>query len=231
MAVIKSLGQTLLMAWLYYRNLWIGIVLCPIGVWLYKEQLQALEKKKEAEFLKQFQDFLQMLLAALSAGYSIENSMKEAKKELAILYPMQGRIRKEMKIVIHQLNFQMPVEQTLREFAKRVDAEDLKTFIEVFVLAKRSGTNMLRILQDAISQISEKIEVKREIETILAAKVYELKVMTGIPYGIIFYITLSFPEFLRGLYGGVLGRGVMTICLGIYLLACYMGRRILDIKI
>ena len=43
-------------------------------------------------------------------------------------------------------------------------------------------------------RIGDKIDVKREIETILAAKQYEFRVMSAVPYVIIGYMTLSFPE-------------------------------------
>lgn len=55
--------------------------------------------------------------------------------------------------------------------------------------------------------------------------------MSAIPYAIIGYMSLSFPEFMDSLYGNVLGRGVMTVCLGIYLAAYYLGVRLIRIEV
>lgn len=73
--------------------------------------------------------------------------------------------------------------------------------------------------------------MKREIDTMLAAKKYEFQIMSIVPYGIIGYMSLSFPEFMNELYGNMAGIGVMTLCLGIYAGAYYLGIRILRIDV
>lgn len=90
---------------------------------------------------------------------------------------------------------------------------------------------MIAIIQNTVVQISGKIDVKREIDTLLAAKKYEFKIMSVIPYAIIAYMQLSFPEFMSYLYGNVIGIGVMTICLGIYAGAYVLGAKIVDIEV
>ena len=39
----------------------------------------------------------------------------------------------------------IPVEQVLEEFAERVPSEDVKSFVTVFVTAKKSGGDMIGI--------------------------------------------------------------------------------------
>ena len=118
----------------------------------------------------------------------------------------------------------IPVEQVLEEFAERVPSEDVKSFVTVFVTAKKSCGDMIGIIRD-------KIEVKREIDTLLAAKKYEFQIMSMVPYGIIAYMSLSFSDFMEELYGNVTGIGVMTLCLGIYVGAYYLGVRLLRIDV
>ena len=125
----------------------------------------------------------------------------------------------------------MPVEQVLMEFAEQVASEDVNSFVTVFVTAKKSGGDMIGIIRNTTNQIGDKIVVKREIDTLLAAKKYEFQIMSMVPYGIIGYMSLSFPEFMDGLYGNVTGIGVMTICLGIYAGAYYLGIKILRIDV
>lgn len=89
----------------------------------------------------------------------------------------------------------------------------------------------MAIIKDTARQIGDKIDVKREIDTILAAKQYEFRVMSAVPYVIIGYMTVSFPEFMGSLYGNVAGTGVMTVCLMIYLGAYYLGLKIIRIEV
>ena len=174
---------------------------------------------------------IQSLSAALNTGYSVENAFYETQKELKILYPPQARISRELLVITRKLRIHIPVEQVLEEFAEQVLSEDVKSFVTVFVTAKKSGGDMIGIIRNTANQIGDKIEVKREIDTMLAAKKYEFQIMSVVPYGIIGYMSLSFPEFMNELYGNMAGIGVMTLCLGIYAGAYYLGIRILRIDV
>ena len=208
-------------AWLYYRKIWAVPALIPLGLWLYREFLKEEEKKKEQEFQKQFREMIQSLSAALNTGYSVENAF----------YETEARISKELLVITRKLRMHIPVEQVLEEFAEQVLSEDVKSFVTVFVTAKKSGGDMIGIIRNTTNQIGDKIEVKREIDTMLAAKKYEFQIMSIVPYGIIGYMSLSFPEFMNELYGNMAGIGVMTLCLGIYAGAYYLGIRILRIDV
>ena len=212
-------------AWLYYRKIWAVPALIPLGLWLYREFLKEEEKKKEQEFQKQFREMIQSLSAALNTGYSVENAFYETQKELKILYPPEARISKELLVITRKLRMHIPVEQVLEEFAEQVLSEDVKSFVTVFVTAKKSGGDMISIIRNTANQIGDKID------TMLAAKKYEFQIMSIVPYGIIGYMSLSFPEFMNELYGNMAGIGVMTLCLGIYAGAYYLGIRILRIDV
>ena len=157
----------------------------PFWVWHFRMMAGETCRKKESAFARQFKEAILTVSSALNTGYSVENAFRETKKELLLIYPEDARISKELQIVVRQLRLQVPVEQALEEFAGRVDLEDLRSFTAVFIAAKRSGGDMLAIIKDTAAQIGDKIDVKREIETILAAKQYEFRVMSAVPYVII----------------------------------------------
>lgn len=211
--------------------MWAVIVLLPIGVMDYRNLESECEYKKQTEFLIQFKDMIQSIAAALNAGYSVENAIREAQKEMNILYTKDVMISKELTIMVRQMRVQIPMEQILEELSQRVELEDVKNFSTVFGAAKRSGGNMLEIIQNTVHQIADKIDVKREVDTILASKTYEFRVMSMIPYVMIAYMQFSFPEFMSCLYGNVLGIGVMTVCLVVYEGACVFGRKLIKIDV
>lgn len=228
---VRAAGITGITAWLYYRSFWMMIPLLPVLVWHLRMMEEETVRKKEAEFQAQFKEAILSVSAALNAGYSVENAFREAYKELRRIYAEEDRIMKELKIITRQLRMNIPMEQALEEFGVRAGTGDVRNFAAVFVSAKKSGGNMIAIIQDTVRQIGDKIDVKREIDTILAAKRYEFRVMSAVPYAIIGYMSLSFPEFMNSLYGNVLGIGVMTVCLGIYMGAYYLGVRLIRIEV
>ena len=194
-------------AWIYYRSCVAVILLIPAGVWYYIQLLDECIKRKEQEFLVQFKELIQTFSSLLNTGYSVENAVKESLKEMQIFYSDDAAILRELEIMVRQIRVQVPVEQAVEE------------------------GNLMSIIRNTADQIGDKIDVKREIDTMLAAKKYEFQVMSVIPFGIVLYMTVSFPEFMGNLYGNIAGRGVMTGCLIIYLGAYGLGRKIIEIEV
>ena len=227
MITIKSGAVTLVTAWLYYRSFWMLLPLLPVWAWHFKMMAEEVARKKDQEFLLQFKEAIQAMASALNTGYSVENALLEAQKELRLLYPEDARISREFLVMARQLRLHVPMEQILEEFAGRSGQEDVENFVAVFAAARKSGGDMISIIRNTANQI----DVKREIDTVLAAKKYEFRVMAAIPYAIIGYMSLSFPEFMDSLYGNIMGIGVMSACLTMYLGAYYLGARIIRIEV
>ena len=61
-------------------------LLLPVLLWHMRIMEEEKAKKKEAEFQGQFKEAIQAVSAALNTGYSVENSFREAQKELLHLY-------------------------------------------------------------------------------------------------------------------------------------------------
>ena len=89
----------------------------------------------------------------------------------------------------------------------------------------------MKIFYGTVDKIRQKSEVEREIETVVTAKRTEQRIMDFVPFGILFYVGATSPEFLKPLYGNLLGVSVMTVCLLGYLGAFLLAEKILDIQI
>lgn len=229
---LEAAGVTAITAFLFYRSfLAFWILLIPIGgSFLYVWDREKTARKKK-EFTGQFLDALQSVSAALNVGYSLENAMTEAIKELQIMYSEQDRIMKEWNYMLRQMKMHIGMEEILAEFAGRVNQEDVRNFVTVIATVKKSGGNLAQVIRQTMAQIQQKAEMKKEIETVIAAKKMEFIIMAVIPFGMIAYMMLSFPEFMEVLYQGTAGRGVMTGCLFVYLAASGIGFQMVQIEV
>lgn len=216
---------------MFYDTWPAAVLLIPVCILYLHEWREECCRKKEEEFRIQFRDGIQLVANALKVGYSVENAIRTAEKDLHPLYPDGSRIRDEFGRMVHELDMNLTAEQVLREFAVRVRQEDADNFATVFAAAKRTGGDSIVILKDTVNMISGKIEVEREIQTLLAAKRLEFQVMCVIPLGIVFYMRMAFPEFLSVLYGSVPGVILMTVCLGVYAFAYQMGKKMIQIEV
>ncbi|MDO4313046.1 MAG: type II secretion system F family protein [Eubacteriales bacterium] len=220
-----------MIAYLFYESVIAFLLLTPVGVWRFLCWEEECIRKKQREFQEQFREAIQSISASMRAGYSVENAMKETKKDLSVLYNENIAIQRELTHMVRQIYLQIPMEQIMEEWADRVCQEDVRNFVNVFVMAKKSGGNMIGIIKSSTDQVRDKLEVRAEIETMLAARKYEFKVMSAIPFGMIGYMKISFPEFMDILYGNPLGIGVMSVCLAVYFGAYVLGERIVNIEV
>lgn len=206
-------------------------VLLPLGITYYNRLIKQVEDKGKRRFERQFQDALQSLEAQLNVGYSMENAIKEVQRDLQIMYDKKTLIVREFTYMARQLNLNVTAEIAWKDFAARIALPEVDTFVTVFSLAKRSGGDSIMIIKNAVRQLGDKAEVKREIDTVIAAKKLEFRVMSMIPFGIIAYMRLTFPEFMSGLYGNLPGVIFMSICLAAYIAAWNLGCKIVEIEV
>ena len=130
-----------------------------------------------------------------------------------------------------QKKVSVPVEELFLSLGERSGIEDIENFAAVFSTAKRTGGDMDKVIQTSARMLGDKIDVQKEIEATLSAKKAEQTIMSFMPAGIILYLQLTSPGFLEVLYGNAFGIFAMTVCLGIYMLSYWMGKRIVDIDV
>lgn len=231
LALVKGVGTLILISYLFYGSILAAIFLSPYLFWYMKSWEKQTMQKKQQIFRLEFKEAIQAWSIALNVGYSAENALSEAQKDLDVLYPRDAFIQRELCHMIRQLNMNMPLEQVLKEFAQRTQDEEVQVFVTVFSMAKRSGGDMIGIIKNAVRQIGEKIDVKREIDTMMTAKQLEFRIMSAIPFAMILYIRLSFPNFMNVLYGNVLGGIIMSLSLVVYMAAYIFGKKIVEIEV
>lgn len=78
---VKSIAVILLITYVFYESFLPIFFMIPIWVIYARDGLRDLCRKKEKEFRVQFSNAIQAMGAALKAGYSVENAIREAEKD------------------------------------------------------------------------------------------------------------------------------------------------------
>ena len=147
---VKSIAVILLITYVFYESFLPIFFMIPIWVIYARDGLRDLCRKKEKEFRVQFSNAIQAMGAALKAGYSVENAIREAEKDLAPMYEENVRIRKEFRKMVHQLDMKMPAVSVMEQFSERMKQEDTEDFVTVFSSAKMSGGDSISIIRNAV---------------------------------------------------------------------------------
>lgn len=218
-------------AFLFYRSPLAFLPLVPLGYAYVRYSVRNQCRMRKEKLVRDFREMLGLLTASLRAGYSIENAFQDAGRNLASIVGKDSDMVRELDWINAQIRLSVPVERLLLDFGRRSGSEDIENFAAVFAAAKRMGGNTANIVRETALSISSKIDVEREIETAIAAKKYEQKIMGVMPAFIILYMQLTSPGFLSVMYTSVFGALVMTACLAVYGGALWWGAKIVDIRV
>ncbi|HWT74737.1 MAG TPA: type II secretion system F family protein [Mobilitalea sp.] len=216
---------------LFYQSI-LGLIFLSPMIYFYRiRKVNILKKERKWKLNLEFRDGILALSAALEAGYSAENAFEEACRDLKQIYQENSLILKEFHHIVHQLNMNITVEKALNDFSERTQVEDILSFSEVFSTAKRTGGDLINVIKITSNMISDKIEVKREIITLITAKRLEANIMKVIPLVILIYLSVSSPGFLDPLYHNLFGVIIMTAFLFCYLVALLIMDKIVAIEV
>lgn len=228
---LKGFGKAIIVTYLFYKH-WLFSLIVSMAygtAYIFKEKKEYWGKQ-QYEINLQFREGLLGIAAALGAGYAMENALGEARKDLVLLYGEDAILVREFLRMEQQLELNRPLEKVFLEFSERWQTEDILHFVKVFQTAKRTGGDMIAVTRLSAEKISEKIEVTREIHTMIAGKKMEGRIMNIIPLAMIIYFWLTSPGFLDCLYQGT-GRSVMTVLLLLYMIAYYWCGKISNIQV
>lgn len=216
---------------LFFNSFWACLIGLPF-LWLFcrwKRQERAEERQRELKI--QFKEGIQSISAALQAGFSVENALREAARDLQMMEWKQPYMARELEEMRRKIEASQTIEQVFQDFAKRSGVEDAGVFADIFTAAKRSGQDLTKVIKNTVQTIGEKLEMEREIAAVLASRKYEQGIMSLVPFGILFYLRLTSGGFLDVLYEGLAGRSLMVCCLAVYLVLWRWGKRLVQIEI
>jgi tight adherence protein B len=216
----------------FFNSFMAFIVALPLLIPISKMITRNRITKKNKELNLQFKDMLYALSSSLGAGYSLENSIKLLEKDLSQIYcNRKVQILYYVAIMKKQVELNVPIDKVLSDFTKQTGLEEAENFTNTVITCRKTGGNIVRAVKTASKTIGEKIDTKREIDLMVAGKKFEQNVMLMFPFATIAFMKFSSPEFVSPLYETIVGRIIMSICLGVFILAIFLGKKILDIEV
>ena len=189
------------------------------------------ERRRREELTGQFGEMTLGVITALKAGYSAENAFREAHAEMAFRFGEDSAICRELYRIGEGLRSRVPLEELLADLAQRSGVDEITEFADVFAICKRSGGNLVEVLERTVRLIRDRIEVETEIGILLSARRLEQRIMEAVPFLIILYIGAASRGFFDVLYGNLPGAVLMTGCLTAYLGAFVLSEKITAIHV
>lgn len=226
-ALVKIVGAAILC----YNSLLAVPVLCIYVPYHISQTRKRLLQARKWTLNLQFADAIRAISTAIEAGYSVENAISEAYRDLSMTYSEEDLIMRELAAISARVRNNRPVEEAFSMLAARSGLEDVASFADVFVTAKRTGGNIIAIIRSTSEVMRTRIELSRELKTAVAAKKYESDIMKIIPCAIIIYLRVFSPDMLAPLYGNLSGILFMTGALVGYVILSKIADRIVEVEL
>ncbi len=214
--------------YLFYQSVLFCFLASAVGAVLYlRYQKKHLAAGQRWKLMLEFKDAMDSFVSALTAGYSMENAVTEAYRDMQLMYGGETMMLRELRGIRQQLTLHKPLDGLFLDLGRRSGLEDIITFAQIYSTARRSGGNLVRVMKRTAGNISDKVEMEREIQTAVAGKKMEARCMMAVPLFILLYLQIFSPDFLIPLYRGLSGRMFMTAVLAAYAAAVTWSRAIL----
>lgn len=222
-------GQATTLTWIL--NIIIPTVVGAIAGKLFVPmRVKAIIQKRKKELAHQFREMLEALNTSLGAGKNVNDSFFSVYEDLKVQYEADAYILKELEVIISGIHNNVPIEEVLEDFGMRSDNDDIQSFANVFKISYRKGGNIKDIIRNTHSILSDKMEITEEIETLVTANKMEQNIMILMPIALIGVIKMMSPEFATNF---VTPTGIIstTISIAIFVIAYFIGKSVLDIKV
>lgn len=215
---------------IFYQNWVTAAAVGVILFFIYPELCRnALAEKRKRILIREFREVLYNLITALRAGRSLERALEAVWEDMdpeatPLLY-------KEWEIMLGRLQVNVSAENCLKELADTCDIEEIQSLAEIIEISKKSQGDLVKILENTVRLLRDKIEIQEEVHVILAKKRMEQKIINTMPFVILGMLLLISPEYLAPLYESVKGRIIMSICVVLTAGSLWLSRRIAEIDI
>ncbi|MBP3352350.1 MAG: type II secretion system protein F [Lachnospiraceae bacterium] len=223
-----GLGIAVFFSFFFYRSAWAFPPMLLVGGIFVYWSIQKKKRKRQQLYLEQFKECVLSVLGAIRAGYAVENAFAESIMDMEIMYGKDCWIAKEVRIICRGVRNNKTLEGALADLGRKSGLAEICEFAEVFTIAKRNSGNIPETIELYSKVISEHLELIGELETLLAAKRLEQKVMNVMPFLIVLYLEYTNRGYFDMMYHNLTGVAIMTGCLVVYLAAYALAEKIFN---
>lgn len=216
--------------YIFYESLIVSVIVGMIcGFFFISIRRNQIIHKRKVTLTLQFRSLLDALSTSIGAGKNMFAAFDGAADDLTLQYSENADIVKEVNIIRMGLYNNMQIEDLLTNFAERSGLEDISNFANVFATCYKKGGNIRDVIKNTATIIGDKIEVQMEVETMVSGQKSQQNIMLVMP--VVFILVMkSMGGELIDLKSPV---GVLSVsaAIVIFILAYFLGKKILDIKL
>ncbi len=176
-------------------------------------------------FNNQLEDVLNLIVAAMRAGYSLLQSFDYVSRRLP------NPAATQFARVVREVSLGLSMDEALGNLLMRAESDDLELIVTAIAIHNEVGGNLTIILESVGHTIRERVRIKREIQSLTAMQRGSAYILVGLPFlvgGVLFVMS---PTYMMRLF-----EPGPTLCIPFGAVACMalgfvLTQRIMDIEV
>ncbi|MCE5309393.1 MAG: type II secretion system F family protein [Acidobacteriales bacterium] len=181
--------------------------------------------KRLVRIEEQFPDALDSLSRALRAGHPFSAGLQMLAQEAE--EPLAGELRKAAA----EVHLGGSWDVALDNLAGRLPLPEMSLFAAAIQLHGRTGGRLGEVLGNLAETMRESVSLRGEVRALAAHGRLSGGVLTVLPFAIAIMLTFVNPSYLRALFDHPMGKHLVAGAIGCMILAHFIIRKIVDIKL
>ncbi len=181
--------------------------------------------RRFADFEEQFPDALDFLARSMRAGHAFTISLEMLGSE------SPDPVGQEFRTLFNEQNLGAPIETALENLGARVPLLDVRLFISSVLLQRQTGGNLSEVLIRLGYIIRERFRLKGHVRAVSAHGRLTAIILSVLPIALVLGLTFIAPGYLKALADDPDGKWMIAGAIAGQILAYFIMRRIIDIKI
>lgn len=181
--------------------------------------------KRLYNFQRQLADCLSLVANSLRAGFSFLQTMEIISRE------MEPPMSTEFERVMRDTSLGKSLDEALHDMDERVGSADFSLVVTAVLIQQQVGGNLATILDTIRSTITERIRIRREVNTLTAQGKMSGIVLACIPVALALFFYITSPEYLTPLLTTDIGKVAIIGTVFLVIVGFIIIRKIVDIKV
>lgn len=194
----------------------------PVGI---MAVLSARAARRSERLAEQLPALLGSVSAGLAAGLSLPQALQAARQDVV------APAREELDIVAEHIRLGMALDEAFSMMQKRAAVEELDSVLLGLEIQRRSGGNLVELLEGVRLSLEEKGRLKRDLHLQTAQSRLSARVIGGMPILVAAGMALLDPAFISPLFTTGPGLFLAALAVVLELAGFVLLRRVLDFTI
>ncbi|HUD85652.1 MAG TPA: type II secretion system F family protein [Xanthobacteraceae bacterium] len=173
-----------------------------IPLWL----LSFLKKRREAKFLNNFPDAVDVIVRGIKAGLPLLDSLKLIASEA------QEPIRSEIRVVIETQTVGIPLGEACLKLYERMPVSEANFFGIVISIQQRAGGNLSETLGNLSRVLRDRKKMKAKIQAMSMEAKASASIIGALPIAVMGLVYFTSPAYIEVLWTDPLGRIMLGCC-------------------